>query len=165
MGSNKPAISPDAWISPIILNLQSWFRAQTLTQDTGRIPAQPAQRHSGRRSVQDNRPWITAPRFSIALATSPGLPARARGSDIDSLLIRGEREELQMVWIISRSPHWWPASDTWKRICGKAQVTGRARVSASILEGQILELIWAAFLWIMWRKNWQKWHLHLKRTD
>ncbi len=72
--------------------------------------------------------------YSGSVSLVSGLPAGTRAADIDSLLIRGEREELQMRWIISRCPH--RRTENWTRDTQKHR-----SLDASILEADTVGLI------------------------
>lgn len=89
---------------------------------------------------------------SLAPRRVSGLPAGTRAADIDSLLIRGEREELQMLWIISRCPH--RRTENWTRDTQRS--TGHwTHLCFSIDSGSRYSRIdiWGAIPCMMWRKN------------
>lgn len=136
-------------IPPVILSLQSWFRADLMCWKDSR-PA------STKAFWELLGPIQWAMNYSGSISLAPrcvsGLPAGTRAADIDSLLIRGEREELQMLWIISQCPHrrtadWtrdtWKSTGHWTRLCFSIDSGSRySRID-----------IWGAFPCMMWRKT------------
>lgn len=100
---------------------------QSTNIDTGRIPSQPKQRHSGSRYDRDNSTWITA----LALATFPGLPARAS--------IRCSSEEKE------KSSRWYGLFhgvriDGLRRIHGKGYVEKHRSLPARVFSTRLLIL-------------------------
>lgn len=106
--------------------------------------------------------WAMNYRGSVSLAPLcvSGLPAGTRAAGIDSLLIRGEKEELQMLWIISRCPH----RQTARWAQDRQKSTGHwTRLCFSIDSGSRYSRIdiWGAFPRIMWRKQTIQQRIHL----